>query len=79
MYKRQPFDGVAQKNGLISVVEDALEITDALAFCSTGPSRPVSYTHLDVYKRQSTYRVHVFLPGSSHPTTPSIRMVNQLE
>ena len=32
-----PFDGVAQKNGLINVVEDALAITDAVAFCSTGP------------------------------------------
>ena len=37
-----PFNGVAQKNGLINVVEDPLAITDAVAFCSTG----------DVYKRQ---------------------------
>ena len=36
---------------LINAVEDTLAITDAVAYCRTGPS-PVSYTHLDVYKRQ---------------------------
>ena len=53
---------------------DTINKTEAMRYMGLGTSEPVSYTHLDVYKRQVTIVLKVLSP-STHTPNPNISVV----
>ena len=73
VYKCHLFSGIDERIVLTTVRECMLKtsfvvtgrmVTEFIKYHSTHPIYAVSYTHLDVYKRQGSYRINVKESGS---------------